>query len=296
MTTRILSYGGGLDSWTMLLLVVNGELPKPDLVIFADVSNGSPEEDPTEPGEWPSTYRHIREVVMPLCERHGIEFKWLTTAESPIRPTKANPEGHMALYRYFRSERQFPGRLSKLCTIASKVERIGNYVDQRFPKKEIEVWIGFGADEQNRLKNNRYAQKGRRTERYPLMARGMCRCREEAYCRKAPYPVPRKSACVFCPMSSRFDWMTLAKELPEQFAAAQLLEDEFKGTGSGEMMTFSGKPGVKLADHIAKPFNWRRARENQTCSVCGSKKATKRTGCDYLCGGRQQPEQLLLAV
>ena len=289
---RVLSYGGGLDSWTMLLLAVDGKLERPDLVVFADVSNGSPERDGTDPGEWPGTYRHIREVAMPLCRANGIEFKWLTTAESPIRPTKDNPTGHASLYGYYRAEKMFFGRLSKTCTSSAKVERIGNYLAGRYgAEAEVEVWIGFGADEGKRVKQGRYAQKGNRTERYPLMELGFCRCREEAYAKASGYPVPRKSACVFCPMSSRADWQTLAREMPETFEAVHLLEVEFKGTKAGKMLTYSGVDGVELPQHIEKPFNWDRARENETCACCGSLKATKRTGCDYLCAGTKRPPQ-----
>ncbi|NIT79586.1 MAG: hypothetical protein GWN58_33050 [Anaerolineae bacterium] len=301
---RILSYGGGLDSWTMLLLAIDGKLPKPDLVIFADVSNGCPEHDPSDPGEWPSTYRHIREVAMPLCEAHGIEFKWLTSDEIPVRQSKNNPDGFRSLYAYFRHERMFFGARSKLCTIAAKVDRIGKYVEARYPEGELEVWIGFGADEQSRLKDNRYAQKGRRTERYPLMELGMCRCREEAYARASGYPVPRKSACVFCPHSSRGDFQTLARELPEWFAKVEEIEHTCKLTGEkkrakavkdglteqeawekhpGRKLRYSGTGDDKpvLREWVATPFKGR--RENETCPVCGDKKATKRTGCDFLC-------------
>src|SRR6185437_4209536 len=76
---RVLSYGGGLDSFAMLLLaILSGELP--DVVVFVDVADGSPDRDPEDLGEWPGTYQHIREVVIPLCRAHGIEFVWLTAA------------------------------------------------------------------------------------------------------------------------------------------------------------------------------------------------------------------------
>lgn len=282
---RVLSYGGGLDSWVMLLLAVNGVIDKPDLVVFADVSNGSPDADPTDPGEWPSTYRHIREVAMPLCAKHGIEFKWLTTAESPVRPTADNPAGQPSLYRYFTSLNCMPGARSKLCTIASKVDRIGRYLEARYPEGDLEVWIGFGADETSRLKDNRYAQRGRRSERYPLREVGFCRCREEAYARQSGLPVPRKSACVFCPHSSRGDFQTLRDELPEQFAAVEAMEDDCKLTKAGKRIRFSGTgdSSKRLRDWVEPEFNGR--REHEDCPVCGSKKATKRTGCDYLASG-----------
>lgn len=279
--TRILSYGGGLDSWVMLLLAIDGKLPKPDLVVFADVSNGSPEADPT------STYRHIREVVMPLCEKHGIEFKWLTTEEVPVRVSSKHPEGFRSLFDYYRSQNMFFGATSKVCTISSKVDRVGKYVEARFPEGALEVWIGFGADEETRLKRNAYVQKGRRTERYPLMEREMCRCREEAYARASGYPVPRKSACVFCPHSSRGDFRTLRDQLPEVFVMIEELEDNAKLTKSGKRMRYSGTgdDAKRLREWVESAFKG--IRENQDCHVCGSKKSTKRTGCDYLVEGGQ---------
>jgi hypothetical protein len=305
---RILSYGGGLDSWTMLLLAIEGRLERPDLVIFADVADGSPERENQDPGEWPSTYRHIREVVMPLCEREGIEFKWLTSDEIPVRASKNHPDGFRSIYSYFRDQRMFFGARSKLCTIAAKVDRIGQYVEARYPEGELEVWIGFGADEDSRLKDNRYAQQGRRSERYPLREVGFCRCREEAYCRASGLPVPRKSACVFCPHSSRGDFQTLARELPEQFRKVEELEEGCKLTGEKKRLSVMKKEGLTEAEVVAKypelagkrirysgtgpgkpglrewaskPFKGR--RESETCPVCGNLKATKRTGCDYLC-------------
>lgn len=246
---------------------------------------------------------------MPLCAKHGIEFKWLSSDEIPVRRSKNNPDGFRSLYSYYRHERMFFGARSKLCTIAAKVDRIGKYVEARYPEGELEVWIGFGADEQSRLKDNRYAQQGRRTERYPLMELDMCRCREEAYARASGYPVPRKSACVFCPHSSRGDFQTLARELPEQFAKVEALEEGCKLTGEKKRLSVMKKEGLAseaevverypelagrriryagtgdkvpaLRDWVATPFKGR--RENETCPVCGSKKATKRTGCDFLC-------------
>jgi hypothetical protein len=106
--TKVLSYGGGIDSFAMLLNAIDrGELP--DLVIFADV--GDPNR--VDPGEWPGTYNHIEQVVMPLCQEQGIEFKWLTTDEIPIR-------GERSLFRYMEVKRMMPGRISRMCTVAAR--------------------------------------------------------------------------------------------------------------------------------------------------------------------------------
>jgi hypothetical protein len=51
---RVLSYGAGLDSFALLVEALRrGE--RPDVVAFVDVADPAHE----DPGEWPSTYRHL---------------------------------------------------------------------------------------------------------------------------------------------------------------------------------------------------------------------------------------------
>jgi hypothetical protein len=80
---RVLSYGGGLDSFAALVAAIQDGAP-PDLVVFIDVTD--PEQ--LDPGEWPGTYMHIREVVIPLCAKHGIEFVWIDTVSYPVRDAR----------------------------------------------------------------------------------------------------------------------------------------------------------------------------------------------------------------
>ena len=75
----VLSYGGGADSLAALLLAIE-RAQKPDVVAFVDVSDATATTDANPPGEWSGTYRHIREIVMPLCALHGIAFEWPGTA------------------------------------------------------------------------------------------------------------------------------------------------------------------------------------------------------------------------
>lgn len=193
---RVLSYGGGLDSFGMLVdAVARGD--KPDLVVFADVTD--PERK--DPGEWDETYSHIERVARPYCEANGIEFVWLDTVTSPVR-------GHRSLYAYLKSLRAMVGRMSRMCTVAAKVERVAAYVESRFPEGPIEVWVGFEAGEQDRAEKDPHsvgakARRGkrarkvqRRTSRFPLIERGLCRCRLVQLIRAAGLEVPPGSACV----------------------------------------------------------------------------------------------------
>ncbi len=218
---QVLAYGGGLDSFAVLLLAITAGKP-PDVVVFCDVSNGSPSADPTEPGEWPGTYKHIREIVMPLCEHHGIQFVWLTTIAYPVRDASS-------LFSWMEARRQIPvAGPARICTIVAKVERFERWLDDQYPDQDVHVWVGFEAGEEKRAKYDPNAGKkrkpkpgrARRHNVFPLIEMRFCRCRCEILVRSMGFPVPRKSACVYCPYGSRGDWQKLAKDLPRQFAAA----------------------------------------------------------------------------
>jgi hypothetical protein len=277
---RVLSLGGGLDSFAMLLVQIAAGEP-PDLVIFADVTD--PEQ--RDPGEWPGTYRHVSEVVMPLCAAHGIEFEWLDTRRSPIR-------GRRSLYRYFKHKRIMPGRTSRLCTAAAKVERITDRLIERYPDRPIEVWIGFEAGEEERAKRDPHAAGvvglgGWRVNRFPLVERRLYRCRCELLVRVSGHPVPRKSACMICGFNTRGDFQTLERELPDVFDLAADLEEDCRPTKGGKILRYGYRRGdgtdPPLRLWIAKPYQ----AAVIPCPVCGRlRRASKATGCDYL------PEEL----
>lgn len=271
---RVLSYGGGLDSFAMLVdAIQRGELP--DLVIFADVADRKHE----DPGEWPGTYQHIREVAMPLCARYGIEFKWLHTDEYNIR-------GERSLIAYFEKTSSMPGRVSRLCTSAAKVERITEYLADHYPAGKLEIWIGFEAGEEKRAEKDPHSLAaqakgggqrktrsgrtgkarlaGRRTNRFPLIEQRICRCRAAALVRKAGFPVPPKSACTYCPFGTKGDFQRLRTERPQDFERLVQLEKKAKKTKSGATIRFGGDRS--LEDWTARAYKPRAI----PCEVCGA--------------------------
>lgn len=301
---KVLSYGGGLDSYAMLVLSVErGE--KPDVVVFMDVGDGSPASDGEDPAEWPGTYRHIREAVIPLCEREGIEFYWMTTAEWPVREARS-------LFSWMETRGQIPvSGPKRICTTIAKVERFERWMDARWPDGEVEVWIGFEAGEEKRADNDPNAGTGRklkpgqarRRNRFPLIEWGLCRCRCEAVVRERGLPVPRKSACVFCPYAKRSDFQALARELPAQWDRVVALEANkpmTKGTDKKMSKKLSIKAFRTLKDKkTGKELGYKntplpvfiqqpdRAQPPKPCQVCGAQvRATKAVGCSFLEDGQ----------
>lgn len=278
---KILSYGGGLDSWAMLLAAIaRGELP--DVVCFVDVGDGTRERDGEDPGEWPSTYRHIREIVIPLCEQHGIEFVWLDSASYPVRDARS-------LFSWLYARTQIPmAGPARICTTIAKVERFERWLADRFGSERVEVWIGFEAGEEKRAEKDPNAGKpsAQRANRFPLQEAGLCRCRCEALARSTGLPVPRKSACLFCPYASKRDWQNFARELPDLFARVVDLEERKPPTKkNGRKLSIMGyssrtQKGQPLPVYVSRPAL---AKRPKPCGVCGAAdRATKETACSYL--------------
>ncbi len=231
---------------------------------------------------------------MPLCEREGIEFVWLATKDYPVREARS-------LFAWLQARGQIPvAGPNRICTIVAKVERFERWMDARFPGLTVEVWVGFEAGEEARAASDPNAGKPRkarhdralRVNRFPLMEWGLCRCRGEQLVRAAGYPVPRKSACVFCPYGSRGDWQTFARELPEHFAATVELEAAKPPTSAGKKLSIMGYRTKKnrlgevtgysappLPEYIGRPYK----PKTTPCGVCGAaRRASKATACGYL--------------
>jgi hypothetical protein len=281
---RVLSYGGGLDSFAMLLDgIERGELP--EVCVFADVG------DPAgiDPAEWPGTYRHIEEVVKPLCAVHGIEWVTLDTSSYPVR-------GSRSLFVWLEERHQIPVTgPTRICTIVAKVERFERWMDDRFPGEDVEVWVGFDAGEEGRADYDPNAGKkravkpgqARRHNRFPLIEQRICRCRAEALVRRLGYPVPRKSACVFCGYNSRGDWKTVARELPAHFARTVAMEANKPPTMAGKKLSIAGYETLPNGDYRAPPLPEFIAQpykpKKMPCGVCGAaQRATKVVGCNWL--------------
>ncbi len=324
MTIKVLSLGGGLDSWAMLLDgEARGELP--DIVAFVDVGDADDRDE--HPGEWDGTYRHVEEVVKPWCATRGIEFVEISARTGYlIRPEN---QASRSLFSWLWTMGQIPvAGPNRICTRIAKVERFEAWLDARFAGQEVEVWIGFDAAETSRVENDPNAGKPRgatglkaragsslavqlhnafrwtkalawalthasRVNRFPLVERGLCRCRCEAIARASGYPVPRKSACMKCPYGSRGDWKVLAAERPAVFQKFVELEARKAPTvKNGLKLSIMGfdsktKTGTPLRVFASRPYK----AKIIPCTVCGAaQRATKASGCGYLGEGAVVPE------
>lgn len=224
---RIFSYGGGVQSFATLLLQSRGELEKPfDLYIFANVGADS---------EKPSTLDHIESIVLPLAVRSGIPFLTVT-AKTREGNTKTL---HQEITGNNRSIR-FPAYMSggapgnRSCTVDYKVRPVQKAIRSMYAGKRIALGIGFSVDEMYRAKRKPtdWHEQGDKSHKlgftqqytFPLIDRGMSRNDCHAFIQRAGYQVPSKSACWFCPFTSKTEWIEMRRADSEMFSRCVALE------------------------------------------------------------------------
>ena len=225
---RVLSLGAGIQSTTLLLMVAHGELPEPDLVIFAD-TGAEPE----------TVYEHVRWLSLPQVQRLPIVT---VTAGNIIRDMReqvagrsAGPGGRSPTAPFFAVGRDGGAApIRRQCTGHYKIDpinrevrsRLGFKPRQRIPAASVEMWIGISVDEVVRAGPSFEAWI---VNRYPLLEARMSRGDCEEWLRRHGYPVPPKSACVFCPYRTTGEWRRLRETDPDAFQAAVEIDELIRG-------------------------------------------------------------------
>lgn len=267
---RILSYGGGKDSFCMLILALDcGVLP--DAIVFMDVGNphshpvSVPPED-SEPAEWPETYDHILDVAAPLARKHGIPFHWIIAdhpegalkrrmAKAGIVPEIYSIRPHttgkgklktpaMGLFDFFMRMGMIPSTNKQICTQVAKIERFNEWLGDNYPGEDADVWIGFNADEISRLEGGKtfkleeVAGGARREVKTPLYDAVLSKPDCVEIMKRKGLPVPAKSACTFCPFGKAWEWLEFFGKYPGLFYKVnELWERRRRLTAAGYRMT-----------------------------------------------------------
>lgn len=199
--TTVLSYGAGVQTRAMLLLALDGALPKPDHVVFADTQ--------AEPQE---VYQAVEEDKA-ACERAGIPFRVVTHGDL----SATDKWGGLFIPAFTLNERGEGGMLRRQCTQRFKVAPIRKLVRELGATAEspVEMWLGISTDEVVRVKPSdvRYA-----VHRWPLIELGLSR--DDCVNLLSERGItPAKSACVFCPYHSASEWRRI-KANPADWQAA----------------------------------------------------------------------------
>ncbi len=198
---QLLSYGGGIQSVAMVVLVARGELSLPDAVVIADTGR-----------EIPNTFEYAREHVIPLLASVGLQ---LHVAGHELATVDLYAKNGDLLLPVFTQTGKLPG----FCSSEWKARVVDRYVRRQLGwTGSYLTWIGYSLDERRRARPDP-------ARRYPLLELSLTRADCERIIINAGLPLPSKSRCYMCPHQSPDEWMEVRAD-PELWKAAVEVDEE----------------------------------------------------------------------
>lgn len=227
MNFQLLSYGGGVQSVTMAMLVANGKLDKPDAIIMADTGR-----------EKSSTWEYLERYVRPALAKIGMSVEIAPHSLSKVDLLSLGT-GRILMPMYTTQapdvmpEAQYTDqtgrKISKLptyCSVEWKRRVVDRYLFKAYGKRSTQAttWFGFSLDEQNRMLSN-----PDKKAYYPLIQRfPLTRDDCKRYIIDCGLPLPQKSACWMCPHLNDQEWLEMKNSHPADFEKAVRLESELQ--------------------------------------------------------------------
>lgn len=229
---HILNLGAGVQSTALYLMFMRGEiLPQIDCAIFADTQD--------EPAD---VYKHL---------------EWLKSLNGPpiLVRTKGRLSEHLmkgqnssggrfaSIPAYTLRPDGTEGKVRRQCSAEYKIEVIQRTLRReicgaapgRAPKgASVQQYIGISLDESGRAKRISAVPRPKWLNRirFPLIENFMTRANCITYLAdKVPHETPR-SACVFCPFHSDFEWDRQKREDPEAWAQSVALDRSLRVAGN----------------------------------------------------------------
>jgi len=241
MTLRVVSYGGGVNSTALLVgLLEHGE--RPDAILFADTGN-----------EFPETYAHIWVMGQWTKRELGV----------PITVVKRRYWRHRTLEHECYNLRTLPSKAFGFsgCSVKWKRQVMDSHVKRFWALgkaavargEKIERCIGIDAGEAHRGKLGDVPYF---VWRYPLIEWDWDRDACLAAIERAGLSRPRKSACFFCPATTKVEVRRLARERPGLFARAVAIEDQARAAGQ-----------LRNVKGLGRHWSWREIAEADEATV-----------------------------
>jgi hypothetical protein len=201
------SYGGGTQSVAIAVLIAQGQLPRPDMIVIADTDREASE-------TWTYTDAHIRPLLAPLGLTIEIAPHSLATVDL------YSPKGDCLLPAYTAV-----GKLPSFCSHKWKLRVVRRYMREQGIETCIE-WLGISRDEAERMKVSdvqwiKY--------NYPLAMKMRMTRRDCVYLvERFGLPTPPRSSCWMCPNRGNEQWQRLKDYYPDEWGKACELDIEIR--------------------------------------------------------------------
>lgn len=211
---RYVSWGCGVQSTALAVMVALGDLPGVEGVITADLVFE------------PTYTQQARRWYTDWLGEHGLAVSVVQVGD--IREVGARDRVHVPFWT------EGGGPLRRQCTRRFKVLPVRRRMRELLgysasvapapPAGAAEVLIGFSTDEAHRCERAA-GEVAFAKRRFPLIERGMSRGDCAEYLRERGLPVPGKSSCLLCPYRSGVDWLEIKRWWPFDWAAAVAFDE-----------------------------------------------------------------------
>ena len=205
--TTILNYGGGRQTVTLLILIAEGLVERPDYIVCADTGR-----------EARNTWDYLEDVARPYAQRHGLPE--IHIAPHNLATVDLYGKNGMMLMPAFTKT----GQLPRFCSTEWKARVIERYMRTLgVETADLVHIVGFAADERSR-----WSRKRERPMTFPLVDLMVQSHDCETIITRAGLPVPHKSACWCCPYRNNEEWRVIRDEYPAQWQEAIALDEQIR--------------------------------------------------------------------
>lgn len=250
---RVLSLGAGVQSSTLVCMMVAGELSWVDAILFADTGD----ESSATLNHLSWLEREVKRATNGRVEVHrvGRGEKLSDRIKARAAGGRSAGQGRFVSAPFFTDggKKGRGGQGRRQCTREFKIEPIekkqrellGYKPRQRIPPLSCEVWIGISTDE---IVRAGAAFSAWVVHRYPLLELRMSRVDCERWLIANGFPVPPKSACVFCPYRSNREWRWLRDNNPEGWTQAVEIDRLIRDTPGMRAKEFLHRDRIAIGE------------------------------------------------
>ena len=240
---QVFSTGGGTQSTAIAALIIQGRLPKPDLIVIADTGR-----------EMPTTWDYMDQVTGPALKEIGLQIVKVKTSEWAREKAKRIFSAGTLLIPAFSNINGQASKLSAFCSGEWKSNAIDRWLSKTkgITRSKYCKWIGFSFDETERIlrmQNGDEYKKG--LIRFPLVEIPTRRHEAIKIVEKMGWPTPPRSRCWMCPNQSDYEWAEVKENHPVLFDAAIDLDNSIRKTDPHAFIHSTIKP-LQDAD-LSKP-------------------------------------------